>query len=583
MTKRNVNDLLMLHKQLSDERQNYENKWQEIAERVAPDRANFKEHRSHMADAMYKGKSRTEHMYDATPALALQRFSAAFASMATPRNQMWHSIRPQDQELFGNKDVQLYTDAVRDRLFSARYAANFDVATQECYTDAGCFGNACMYIGEQLGKSLYYRHVPLEQVYWSVNEYGVVDWVDREFAMTARQAFERFGNKLPSTIIHAKDRTPNQPFWFIHMVMPRENIEQGRADHRGMAFESVYISLTGQQIVSESGFRTMPYAVLRFSGDANYGTGPSELVLPDIKMLNVMNRDMMQAAELAVMPPMLAAEDGIFSSGFNLTPGAINYGGIDRQTGRQLAVPMQFGSSLPIGMEMMNQKREIINDALWNTLFQILVQSPQMTATEAMLRAQEKGQLLAPAAARVESEFLEPAITREIDILAAHGELPEMPEVLAEQGGEVAIQYTNEFARLRQAEKGASIMRIVEQAASLAQVFGPEVLTRINGDEAVKQMLEISGAPAHIIRSDEEVAELTQQRMQEQQMQEAMAAAPVAASAAKDMAQAEAIAGEAGLMPPELTQQASQSADQAPEGMSPEEAAAMAQMMGMAQ
>ena len=50
---------------------------------------------------------------------------------------------------------------------------------------------------------------------------------------------------------------------------------------------------------------------------------------------------------------------------------------------------MQFGNSLPIGMEMMEQKRQIINDALWNTLFQILVQTPNMTATEAMLRAQE--------------------------------------------------------------------------------------------------------------------------------------------------------------------------------------------------
>jgi hypothetical protein len=75
----------------------------------------------------------------------------------------------------------------------------------------------------------------------------------------------------------------------------------------------------------------MPYSILRFSGDGNYGEGPCALVLPDIKMLNVMNRDMMQAAELAVMPPMLAARDGIFSTGFNLTPGAINYGGVDER------------------------------------------------------------------------------------------------------------------------------------------------------------------------------------------------------------------------------------------------------------
>lgn len=545
-----VSELLSLHEQLRQERNHYEQLWQSVAERVAPSRANFKEHRSITDEALYKGKGRTEHIYDATPALALQRFSAAMASLATPKNQMWHDIKAVDEELAEDPEVGEYTDSVRNRLFSARYSANFDVATQECYTDAGCFGNACMYVGEQLGKSLYYKHVPLEQVYWSVNDYGEVDWLDREFAMTARQAFQRFGEKLPSHILSAKDRNPNQKFWFLHMVMPREHVDGQRADRRGMAFESIYISFSGSQIVGEGGFRTMPYAVLRFSGDGNYGDGPCSLILPDIKMLNVMNRDMMQAAELAVMPPMLAAEDGIFSAGFSLTPGAINYGGIDRQSGRQLAVPMQLGGSLPIGMEMMNQKRQIINDALWNTLFQVLVDSPQMTATEAMLRSQEKGALLAPAAARVESEFLEPAITRELDLLAAHGELPEMPDALVEAGGVYAIEYTNPLARYRKTEDGVAIMRAVEQLGALAQVAGPEVMMRVNFDAAAKLLMEVNGVPSAVMRSDEEVQEMLdmQQEQQAQQqeqaaMQEMLAAAPLAAGAAKDFAQAEAIAG----------------------------------------
>lgn len=552
-----VSDLLALHEQLRQERRLYEQLWQSIAERVAPSRANFREHRSMTDEALYKGKARTEHIYDATPALALKRFAAALSSLATPKNRMWHDIKAVDEGLDGDPQVRAYTELVRDRLFSARYSANFDVATQECYLDAGCFGNACMYVGERLGRSLYYRHVPLEQVYWCSNDYGEVDWVDREFALTARQAYQRFGDRLPATVISAKERTPNQKFWFVHMVRPRREREQQRLDARGMAFESIFISLTGSQVVGEGGYRTMPYSILRFSGDGNYGEGPCALVLPDIKMLNVMNRDMMQAAELAVMPPMLAARDGIFSTGFNLTPGAINYGGVDDQ-GRQLAIPMQFGNSLPIGMEMMEQKRQIINDALWNTLFQILVQTPNMTATEAMLRAQEKGALLAPAAARVESEFLEPTITREIDILAMHEELPQMPEALMEQGGEYSIEYTNELARYRRMDDGVAIMRSIEQLGALAQVAGPDVLARVDFDQAAKVMLEVSGVPARVIRGDDEVQALMEQRqeqqaqeMQAQQQQQILAAAPVAASAAKDLAQAQVLAAtaEQGPMP----------------------------------
>ena len=49
---------------------------------------------------------------------------------------------------------------------------------------------------------------------------------------------------------------------------------------------------------------------------------------------------------------------------------------------------------------MLDQRHRSINDAFLVTLFQILVDSPSMTATEAMLRSQEKGALLAPTSSR---------------------------------------------------------------------------------------------------------------------------------------------------------------------------------------
>ena len=540
-----VSELLSLHEHLRKERHNYEKLWDSIARQVAPSRANFKEHRSRMDEADYKGKSRTEHIFDATPALALHRFSAALASLATPKNRMWHDVKPVDEDLAEDEEVKVYTDAVRARLFSARYSANFDTAVQECYTDAGVFGNACMYIGDRLGHGLYYRHVPLEQAYWQCDEYGVVDWVNREFSMTARAAYQRFGDKLPQIILDALTHDPNRQFWFLHVVKPRKDRDEQRGDARGMAFESVYISFVDQRIVWEGGFRTMPYAILRFTGDANYGEGPCALVLPDIKQLNLMNRDVIQAAQRVVNPALLAAHDGVFSpAGINLTPGAVNYGGVD-ESGRPRLIPLDLGGNLPIGIEMMDQKRRIINDALWNTLFQILVDTPTMTATEAMLRAQEKGALLAPAANRVESEFLEPTINRELDILASHGDLPDMPDALAERGGQYQIEYTNDLARYRRMDEGTAIMRAVEQLAPLAQAGGPEVLARVNWGEAAKVVLSVNGVPASVIRSDEQVQAILEQQAQEQQQQQILAAAPIAASAAKDMAQAQALAATA--------------------------------------
>ena len=136
-------------------------------------------------------------------------------------------------------------------------------------------------------------------------------------------------------------------------------------------------------------------------------------VLPDIKMLNEMSKTVMRAAHMVTAPPIMLSDDGALQQ-FNLRPNALNFGAVDDQ-GRPRAIPFQSGGRVDIGLDMMNQRREIINDAFFVTLFRILVEEPQITATEAMLRAQEKGQLLAPTMGRMQTELLGPCVERELD------------------------------------------------------------------------------------------------------------------------------------------------------------------------
>jgi hypothetical protein len=224
-----------------------------------------------------------------------------------------------------------------------------------------------------------------------------------------------------------------------------------------------------------------------------------------------------------------------------MTPAAINYGGVD-DNGRQMIQPLSSGGRPDIGLELMDQKRALINDAFWNTLFQILVDTPNMTATEAMLRAQEKGALLAPTASRIESEFLNPMVERELDILAAAGALPPMPDQLLEAGGLFDVEYTSPLERARRAEEGVAILRTFEQLAPLAQVAGPSVFQRFNFDEAAKVLADVNGVPAKVMYSDEEFEEIKAAEAQQAELAQVLQAAPVAASAAKDLAGAAALA-----------------------------------------
>jgi hypothetical protein len=319
-------------------------------------------------------------------------------------------------------------------------------------------------------------------------------------------------------------------------------MDYGKKNYKGMPIASCYIALDGRTIVSEGGYNSMPYAVGRYvTGPKEvYGRSPAMTVLPDIKMLNEMSKTVIRAAHKMVDPPLLLQEDGALSA-FDMRPGALNYGGVSDQ-GQQLVHALQTNARVDIGLEMMEQRRKTINDAFLVTLFQILVDAPQMTATEAMLRAQEKGALLAPTMGRQQSEFLGPLIERELDILARAGVLPPMPDAMKEYGGQVEIEYVSPLNRAQRADEGVAIMNTLQAIAPLAQI-DPNVMKIFDPTMVARELAEINGVPAKVMRSTEDLKALDDQQAEAAQAQQLLAAAPVASGVVKDLAQAQSMAG----------------------------------------
>ena len=543
-----LKDILAIHGKLVTHRRNYEPMWQEIAERLMPDAAVF-------TNTPQPGGKRTQKMFDATAALALTRYGAAMESMLTPRTQRWHGLRHRDKRLSEKQNIKEYFDVVTDVLFSARYApeANFADQAHQCYMSLGAYGNGPMFIDDMLGRGIRYRSLHLSELYFCENFAGIIDMVHRPFKYSARQAYQRFGEELPEKVrklVGGKDEM--QEFKFLHCVKPNEDYKPGRLGQNALKFSSYYICLDEEKMVrAGNGYRTFPYAIGRnmtMPGEV-YGRGPASLVLPDIKQLNEFEKIMLRQGHMAIDPAILLSEDGNLT-GFNHQPGALMWGGLD-EDGNELAKPFRTEAKLAVGFDMMEQKRKLINDAFLVTLFQILVDNPQMTATEAMLRAQEKGQLLAPTMGRQQSEFLGRIIPREIEILTMAGELPPPPPELVEAGFDgltmdgIDVEYVSPLNRAQKAEEGVAIARTIELAGSIAQ-YDPEAPRILKGSEMLREVAEINGMRSKLLYSPEELAAQKQQAAEAEQLNQLLAAAPVAGKAAKDFAQAQALAGAGG-------------------------------------
>ncbi len=538
-----IGDLIKQHEAMKNDRSTWETHWREIADYVFPRGNDFQETRS-------QGDKRNQKVFDSTAVLACNRFAAAMESLLTPRAQKWHSLKATNRDLNMNFSVQKWFDEARDILFEKRYSpkANFASQIYECWMSLGSFGTAALFVDEdEENMGIRYKAVHLNDIYVKENFAGFIDVLHREFTLTARQAtqnFNKMSDNLPEKIKKcAKDR-PDEKFKFIHCVKPRADAIYGDLTFRGMKYASYYVCVSEKCMVREGGFRTFPYAIFRYNVAPNevYGRSPAMDVLPDIKTLNEMEKTTLRAAHKSVDPPLLLHDDGILSN-FNARPGALNFGGVDKN-GRQMVTPMQTGANFPLVEDQKNKKRETINQAFLVTLFQILVDSPRMTATEAQIRNQEKGALLSPTMGRQQSEGLGPMIERELEILFNLNVLPEVPDMLAETGGQYQVQYDSTLTRLQRSEETVGIQMMMNDLMPFAQQ-DPTVLDVINKDELARVSSEVNGVPYRVLRSPEEVDQMRQQRAQAAEQAAQQAAVPEAAGAAKDMAAANKLNAEA--------------------------------------
>jgi hypothetical protein len=518
-------------------RGNWETHWTEIAQRIYPMHANLF---TSGGNVQAQGEKRNFEIYDSTGIISLQRFGAILDSLLTPRNTFWHQLRADDDTLMRDKATRLWFEDTNNKLFEQRYnaTANFASQNQLQYKSLGAYGTGALFIDDLSGAptGLRYRNIHLGEVFLGENHQGIVDRVCRRFLLTARQAVQMFKERCPEDICEVAKKFPERQFQFLHWVRPNDNVEVFRKDYKGMPWSSIYVAVLSRQIVAEGGYKTFPYAISRYEQSPNesYGRSPAMDVLPSIKTLNEQKKTMLKQGHRVVDPVLLAHDDGVIDA-FNMEPGSLNPGGVSKD-GRLLVQPLPVGN-VQAGKEFMDDECNLIKDTFLVSIFQILTENPEMTATEVMERTREKGILLAPTIGRQQSEYLGPLIDREIDILARQGIIQPMPKMLKQAKGKYKIVYDSPITRTQKAERVSGALRTIEAFSQYAQMTNdPSLLDTINMKVAGPQIADAYGVPPSWLNTPEEVDRIRGERAKQAQMQTAIQAAPAAAGVMKAQA-----------------------------------------------
>lgn len=526
-----VQSIMREFSQLQTLRNGFSSQWEEVAALVLPTSCNTFMYGSFNSPGIKK----TQMQVDATGMMALSRFAAICDSLLTPRNMTWHGLEANDDYVMKDRATKLWFESTTRKLFKLRYSpmGNFSAQNQNNYQSLGAFGTGAMFMDRFIGlhgeRGIRYKAVPLGELYLRENHQGLIDGFIRWFRMNARQAFEKWPDTFPELLRPALEADSQMPFNFLHRVCPRTDYDHERFDYKGMAFASEYISVEGQSVLQEGGYNTLPIAASRYDQTPGelYGRSPAMMVLPALKTLNAEKRTFLKQGHRAADPVLLTNDDGIVD--MSMRPGALNKGGVTAD-GKLLVHALPTGN-IQISKEMMQEEKSLINDAFLVTLFQILTESPQMTATEVVERATEKGILLAPTVGRQQSEYLGPMIDRELSIGSELGVFDPMPPRLREAQGEYSVVYSSPMSRNMRAGDVAGFWRTVDQAANVAKVTGdPSVFDAFDFPAAIKGSAEINGAPTSYMASDEAIAAKAQNRAKQQQQEQAVQAAPAKAA-----------------------------------------------------
>ncbi len=495
---------------LMEKRSNWEVHWQEVADYMLPRKADITLERP-------KGDKRNTLIFDGTAIHSLELLASSLHGMLTSSVNRWFGLRFKETNVNQNDEAREWLEDVTDKMYLAISRSNFQQEVFETYFDLIGFGTSCLQIEEDKDDIIRFSSRHIKEIYISEDAKGLVNCIYRRFKMTAKATVEKFGlENLSSKVQNTFKKSQFEDIDLCHVVKPRDMYNPRKEDKQNMPYVSCYFEYDSGHIISEGGFREFPYVVPRYLKASNeiYGRSPAMSALSDVKVLNKMVEIGMKAAAKQVDPPMIVPDDSMLMP-IRMAPGSINY---YRSGSRDKIEFLNIGANNPLGLNMEDQRRQAISQ-IFHVDQLLITENRNMTATEVVQRNQEKMRILGPVLGRLQSELLQPMIIRIFNIMLRNGLFPEAPEILLNQ--EVEVEYVSPMALAQRGEELNSIVKGLELFGNISQL-APQTLDYIDPPGLIKNLIKILGLPATMIRSDEEVQQLAEEKAEAQQQQAEM-------------------------------------------------------------
>lgn len=517
------------YEDLKAERMNWDSHWDEVAKFVVPRKDN-------VYGQATIGEKRANRLFDTEGIRACDELAAALHGMLTNPATIWFGLSTGDPAIDKKYSVSFWLHDCTRKMINVLNNSNFQQEILETFTDLGSIGTNSLRIEDDKDEVVKFHSEPVYNVLIDDNSKGDIDTVVRCYKFDKRQILQEFGDSLSEEDKKSLGDAPEKKWEIIHEVSPRNDEEMKKGlGNKGYKYKSIHVLRDKGIVLSESGFKSFPFAVPRWSkiNKEKYGRSPAMKVLADIKMMNMMKKVTIQGAQLSIAPPLQVPDTG-FLAPLKLSPYSTNY----RRTGLKDRVePLFTGADPRIGFELLEMVKMSIRQAFFLDKLNVDL-GDRATATEVLQRKDEQLRTLGPVLGRLNRELLKPIIDRVFAIMEDRDMFLETPAEI--KNAELDIKYVSAIAQAQMAAESDSMMRAINASSAIIQM-DPTVMDNIDGDAFLRKNLEIFGVDPSILRKPNAVEVMRQQRAQQAQREQEMMESQVGAEVVNKVGGANAI------------------------------------------
>lgn len=524
-----------LNKQLSQlkaERLSFEPHWRELSDFTRPRSTRF------TASEVNRGDRRNSKIIDPAAVMAARTLSSGMMSGITSPARPWFRLATPDRDLMDYGPVKLWLETVEQRMNEVFNRSNLYQSLPLMYEDLGTFATAAMAVVADPQRVIRTVPFPTGSFYIANGADLSVDTAVREFSMTVRQVITEFGMDAVSDTVKSQWNSGQYGLWVnvVHAVYPNLDRQTGKLEAKHKAYKSVYYEAnsTDDKLLRESGYDEFPIMAPRWevNGEDVYGSScPGMVALGSVKALQLLQRRKAQMIDKITNPP-LQAPASIKSQRISTIPGGINYlpmADVNNQIKPLFQIPANGTNGL---LEDIQDTRQIIDHAYFVDLFRMMqtVNTRSMPVEAVAEMREEKLLMLGPVLQRLDSELLDKLINRTFSVMAENNLLPVPPDEM--RGMQLKVEYISVMAQAQKAIGVSSIERFIGFTSGIGQ-FKQEALDKINVDETIDAYAASIGVPPSVVATNEQVAQIRENRAQQQAMAQQMQMAQAAVGGAQ--------------------------------------------------